>query len=118
MKLFPLTLACAALALGGCVTTQTAPQRAYQVEADYTAALAAAVAYRDLPTCGSGSVLCHDPAVTAKLVVLNRTAAAALATYRDAVLTGQGPAMVATLALDAQANVAAFSEAIASLKVK
>jgi hypothetical protein len=77
-----LTLAsCAALA--ACATPgvpNTPAQTVYAAEGTYAAALNLAVAYRNLPVCGTAGVtVCHDPAVVQELVRANGVARSDLA---------------------------------------
>jgi len=89
MRALALVVA-AGLALSGCATTGTSgtltpAQSLYGAETAYSAALTLAVAYRQLPTCGHGVAVCHDPAVVAKLVAADTAARAALAAAQAAV---------------------------------
>ena len=67
MKMIALPVL-AAFALAGCKTLPDTPaQTVYALEGSYAAALSVAVAYRNLPLCGTGPVLCHDPETLAKI---------------------------------------------------
>ena len=77
------TTAIGALALCSCAmapgTGQVTPaQSVYAAEGAYAVALRSAVAYRQLPKCTMGVVICHDPIVVQRLVVADNKAHAAL----------------------------------------
>jgi hypothetical protein len=82
----------AALALSACASIPDPAQSLYAAENAYEAGLTLAVAYRQLPTCGSGAVLCHDRAVVAKLVAMDDAAKSALAGAQVAVQQHTGDA--------------------------
>jgi hypothetical protein len=75
----------AALTLAACSSIPDPAQSLYAAESAYEAGLTIAVAYRQLPTCGGSAVLCHDPAVVAKLVTMDDAAKSALAGAQVAV---------------------------------
>jgi hypothetical protein len=108
-------------ALSGCVagvhpgTPQGDAQTVYQAESDYAVALQAAVAYRGLPSCGAGIVICRDDATVAHLQYTARAASDALNTAQSAVQHGVVSVSVVT---DAVNTVQAFTALAANLKVK
>ena len=110
-----------AAALSGCVagvhpgTPQGDAQTVYQAESNYAVALQAAVAYRGLPRCGAGVVICHDDATVIRLQYAARAASEALHTAQSAVQHGLVSAAVVT---DAVNTVRAFAALAATLKVK
>ena len=110
-----------AAALSGCVagvhpgTPQGDAQTVYQAESNYAVALQAAVAYRGLPRCGAGVVICHDDATVIRLQYAARAASEALHTAQSAVQHGLVSAAVET---DAVNTVRAFAALAATLKVK
>jgi hypothetical protein len=109
------------LLLSGCVagvkpgTAAGNAQVVYQAESDYSAALAVAVAYRNLPVCGTGPVLCHEDKVVRDLQASDAAASAALKTAQSAVQSGAAAPSTINSAVSA---VQAFSALAATLKVK
>lgn len=109
------------VALTGCVagvkpgTTAGNAQVVYQAESDYEVALQIAVAYRDLPACGSGPVICRDNAVLEKVQAANAAAWSSLLTAQRAVRAGATDPATINQAADA---VRAFFALASTLKVK
>lgn len=115
-----LALPLAACATFGSSAPQSPAQTVYALEGTYAAALNVAVAYRQLPTCVTGGpVICHDPAVVAKMVEVNDTARTAL-TGAQAVVTNTGStaAQIDTAVAAATAVVMQFSALSQTVKVK
>lgn len=72
--------------VASCVSTSTPAQAVYQAKADYEAALALAVKYRNQPACtpGTNPLVCSDPRV---LDILRKADNAAEATLNNAEAT-------------------------------
>ena len=114
-----MILAATLMALGGCVagvragTTAGNAQLVYQAESDYAVALQTAVAYRQLPRCGTG--LCHSDAVVLELQTADAAASRALKTAQYAVQHGVASPGTITEAIN---TVQAFIALAATVKVK
>ena len=74
-----------------------------------------AVAYRQLPICGTGPVLCHEDKVVRDLQASDAAASAALKTAQSAVQSGVATPSTINSAVNA---VQAFLALTATLKVK
>lgn len=114
-------LGVALMLLNGCVsgvrpgTPAGNAQVVYQAESDYAAALAAAVAYRNLPRCGGVGPLCHEDKVVIQLQTSDAVASAAIKTAQSAVRAGVTSPSTINAAVNA---VQAFFALTATLKVK
>lgn len=109
-----LILSCAALALAGCTRTNlfnnptSAATTLYQVESDYAVVLGLAVQYRKLPVCGSGGVLCSNPAVLVKIRAANAAVVASLNTAQSVVRAKGTAAQIEAAVSNAENNIAAL----------
>ena len=92
--------------LVGCATATTNPQRVYQAQNNYNAALTVAVAYKALPTCPVVPI-CKTERVVKQLQDADDVAAPALETAQKAVRSGNMDT--------AQAAIQAANIAIAAL---
>lgn len=106
--------------LAGCATLSGSPgpqlQRGvYAAESDFAAGLRIAVAYEALPSCGGHPAPCSDPKVEAKIKVAAMAARASLSTAEAAVRSGSNGAALANAALQARADVSAFTALAAEL---
>ncbi len=109
------------LALAGCgaqvagTTLPPAPkspaQAVYEATGAYAGALSAAVAYRQLPACGSAGApkLCADPAVVARLRAADMVAEATLHSAQVTVTSGASAGVQAEAVAAAQGAVASLT---------
>jgi len=86
-----LLMACAA-------SPQTPAQSVYMIQNDFRAALVVAVAYKELPKCGTGIKLCSDPSVVHKLQDAYDVANASLTAAQTTVRVGGSNAEMAVTA--------------------
>ena len=104
--------------LVACATASTPAQRVFQIQNNYNAGLAVAVAYKALPTCGPGiTPVCKKDEVVKELQDADNIAAPALDTAQKAVRTGTLD-VAQTAVIAAQAAVAALTAITARLVIK
>ena len=119
MKTYLAFATVASLATASCapgVGHLSVAQSAYAMEASYQGALTLAVAYRNLPRCGTpGAVVCHDPVVVAKLVTADGIAHTAILGVEGVVRAGGSPLDVQHAIAIAQTALSALQALAASL---
>lgn len=99
------------------VTPKTPAQSIYLIESNFRAALVVAVAYKELPKCGTALVkLCSDQAIVKKLQTTYDVANASLLAAQIAVRSSGGNAERAITA--AQQAVIALTTITSTLEVK
>ena len=108
------TVAIGALALCSCAmgpgAGQLSPaQSVYAAEGAYAVALRGAVAYRQLPKCGMGTKVCHDPLVVGRLIVADNRAHDALLGAEGVVRSKGTAEQIAAAVSFAQTAIADFS---------
>lgn len=111
----------AVLLLAACASApQTPAQSVYAVQGSYAAALQAAVAYKQLPSCAQPAApkLCSDAAVVKKLQAADDAAYAALTAAQNIVRTPGAGLNIQTAIVAAQNAVQAMTAITASLGVK
>lgn len=119
-----LVLIAMVLALGGCAggfsaaPTTGSQQMVYSAETDFSAALRVAVAYEALPPCPAAGTVCADPATVTKITAAAKAARASLTTAEAAVRSSTNADALATAALQAQSDVAAFKSLADTLGAK
>ena len=116
-----LSATVALLSASGCATTPQNPQQSvFAAKTSYAVALAIAVSYKRLATCGlpGATALCSDPKVVHQLQAADNAAAALLDGAENVVRSENAGINAETAALAAQQAVSAFSTITAVLKVK
>lgn len=109
------TSGCASLGIG-LPAPQTPAQAVYELAGSYNAALSVAVAYKSLPACGTGPVICSDAGIVAKLQRADDVAEPAIKSAEAAVrVPGFGSDALATSVAAAQNAVSAFVAITATL---
>lgn len=118
LALFAAAFVAALVLLAGCASAPQSPAQAvYQVQGQYAAALAAAVAYRELPTCvPGGPPLCSSPPIVAKLQAADNVAYAALSAAQGIVRAPGAGASIPGAIAAAREAIGALSAIVATLK--
>lgn len=122
LALLPALAGCGAKVAGTALppAPQSPAQAVYEATGAYAGALAAAVAYRQLPACGAvgAPVVCADPAVVAKLRAADTVAEATLHAAQVTVTTGASAGVQAEAVAAAQGAVASLTVLTTTLGVK
>ena len=117
--LFGIAIA-SCLSFSGCASSpQNAEQTVFAAQASYTAAVAVAVAYKNLPTCGPvAPKLCSDLSVVKKLQDADNLAAPTLQAAQNIVRQPDAGLNVQTAVTMATQAVAILSSLTSTLTVK
>ncbi len=97
------------LSLAACATPESPEQAVFQAKAGYAVALAAAVAYVELPRCNVAKPPCSDAALVTQLRKADDVTNGALSAAEQAVRTpGFGESIVVSAVATARSALAAF----------
>ena len=119
-----LSATVALLSASGCATTpqtaQSPEQAVFAAKQSYLVALAIAVDYKRLPTCGlpEATILCSDPKIVHQLQATDNASAALLDGAETVVRSPGAGVNATTAALAASQAISAFTTITQSLKVK
>lgn len=121
MKKILLSIAIAStLGFGGCASTpKNAEQTVFAAQATYTAAVAIAVQYKNLPTCApTAPKICKDPGVVKKIQDADNLAAPTLQAAQNIVRQPNAGMNVETAINMATQAVSILSSVTSTLQVK
>lgn len=118
MNRFASLLACGAL-LASCasVTPKDPAQGLYVAESGLVGAMQIATTYASLPRCGTGIVVCSDPATVTRIKAAASTASGLVLAAQQVITANGSAAQIAAAVAAAEAAVEALQTQTSSLKV-